>query len=216
MRWILNFEHAEAFKTLKQSVLDLDAERRVLNSEIQTSETLFECLKARNEDAIKARKFLQQVAKEVQKNLENKISDLVSLALMVVFKEDAPKFVCEFVERRNVMECDLYFDIDGKKQHPIHGGGGGPTDVADFALRVAYWSLHKNRPVFVLDEPFKFVSHDLQPYVSDMLEMLCEKVKLQIIMVSHQMGVNIKANNTIEVDKINGISKANVEKNVIT
>uniref|UniRef100_A0A6M3KLG4 Putative ATPase domain containing protein n=1 Tax=viral metagenome TaxID=1070528 RepID=A0A6M3KLG4_9ZZZZ len=105
------------------------------------------------------------------------------------------------------MECDLLFKKHGKEYLPLDGDGGGPADVADFALRIAFWSLSKNRPVFVLDEPFKFVSYDLQGKVSDMLRMICDKLNIQIIMVSHQLGINKQADKTFKVVKESGISR---------
>lgn len=202
----MNSDDVAKFHVIKDDIAELSIKSKLLEELVKKDLHAFKMNTARNSDATEARKFLQTVAKEVQKNLEGRISELVSVALLAVFGSDAPKFVCEFVERRNVMECDLFLEKNGRRYAPTEGGGGGPADVADFALRIAYWSLNKNRPSFVLDEPFKFVSNDLQGAVSDMLKMLCDKLNLQIIMVSHQRGVNALADKTISVDQENDIS----------
>lgn len=202
----MNPDDITTFHAIKDDMQELTVKRKLLEELVEKDTHAFTMNTTRSSDAISARKFLQEVAKDVQKNLEGRISELVSVALMAVFGPDAPRFVCEFIERRNVMECDLFLEQNGRRYAPTEGGGGGPADVSDFALRIAYWSLNKNRPSFVLDEPFKYVSHDLQGAVSDMLKMLCDKLNLQIIMVSHQKGVNSLADKTISVDQENGIS----------
>jgi len=202
----LNPDDIAEFNLIKEEIGDLVIKRKLLEELMEKDTHAFELNTFRNSDAVSVRKFLQEVAKDVQKNLEGRISELVSVALLAVFGPDAPKFICEFVERRNVMECDLFLEKNGRRYAPTEGGGGGPADVADFALRIAYWSLNKNRPTFVLDEPFKYVSHDLQGAVSDMITMLCDKVYLQIIMASHQKSVNALADKTLVVEQEDGVS----------
>jgi len=63
--------------------------------------------------------------------------------------------------------------------------GGGAVDVAAFALRMAFIAIRGGRPILVLDEPFKFVSVDLQNKCSDMIKELSRKLSIQVIMVSH-------------------------------
>jgi hypothetical protein len=109
----------------------------------------------------KSQVIFQEIAKQTQKNLESHISNLVSLALKAVSPE-FPNFIAEMVVRRNQLECDLYFEKYGNKVHPLNSSGGGPKDVASFALLVSYWSMGTNRACLVLDEPFRNVSPDLQ------------------------------------------------------
>ena len=161
--------------------------------------------KQRYENALKAREIIQIVAQNTQEKLQFHISSLVTTALQSVSKE-WPEFAAKIVVRRNQTECDLVFIEDGVECNPIDSSGGGPLDVASFALRIAYWSLNKNRPTFWLDEPFKFVSPNLQPKVSQMLKMLCDELKIQIIMISHADEINYRADRTFNVDKVGMIS----------
>lgn len=148
----------------------------------------------------KAREVLQIVAKNTQDNLQYHISGLVTTAQASIFP-DPYEFVAEFVARRDKTECDLLFARGGDRFSPFSSCGGGPVDVASFALRLVAWSLNKTVPVIVLDEPFKFVSVDLQPRCSDLLKTLSARLGLQIIMISHLPNVIDSADRIFLVDK---------------
>lgn len=148
----------------------------------------------------KAREVLQIVAKQTQENLTFHISGLVTTALSSIFP-DPYEFVAEFVARRDKTECDLYFAKGEERFSPFSSCGGGPIDVASFALRLVAWSLNRTVPVIVLDEPFKFLSVDLQPKASQMLKTLSSRLGLQIIMISHLPNVIDSADRIFVVDK---------------
>lgn len=132
----------------------------------------------------KARAIIQKVARETQQSLEYHVGELVSLALTGIFP-DPYKFVVEFVERRNKSECDLFFERNEERVHPFDASGGGAVDVASFALRSSIWSLGKSRNVLGLDEPFRFLSRELQPLACEMLAEISHRLGLQIIMITH-------------------------------
>ena len=138
----------------------------------------------RAESARKALALFQKVARETQQALEYHVANVVNLALGSVF-DDAYEFRVRFVERRNKTEVDLLFARGGEEFDPVSSSGGGPLDVASFALRCAFWSLKKNRAVLILDEPMKFLSRDLQPKASLMLEELSKRLGMQFIITSH-------------------------------
>ena len=154
----------------------------------------------RYEGAGKARVIIQTVAKETQKNLEFHLSHLVTMALAAVFPEEI-EFVARIEVRRGKTECDLLFKEFDQEYDPLEGSGFGPVDVASFALRITFWSLNKNRPTFILDEPFRNVSPDLQHKVSDMLKEISKRLGVQIVMVSHQEDINVSADKTFVATK---------------
>ena len=157
--------------------------------------------------------IVQEVAKETQRTLEYRIGSLVTTALAAVLPEP-PEFVVRFEIRRNQTECDLLIKEGDFEQRPADGSSGGSIDIASFALRVARWSLNKNRPVFILDEPFRNVSPDLQHKVSDMIRMISEKLNIQILMVSHAENINVSANKTFLTYKTGEKSHINEEKSL--
>ena len=90
-----------------------------------------------------------------------------------------------FVEKRNKTECNLFFERNGERIHPFDASGGGAVDVATSALRFSIWSLGKSRNVIGLDEPFRFLSRDLQPKAAEMLKEISHRLDLQMIMITH-------------------------------
>lgn len=132
-----------------------------------------------------AREIIRTVGLETQQNLQYHISDIVSLALEGVFTEPYQLKV-EFIQRRNKTECDLLFVRDGKEIDPLESSGYGAVDVASFALRVASWSMNRNRNIIVLDEPMRFLSEDYQEKAGEMIKELSNRLGLQFLIVTHE------------------------------
>ena len=202
--------NAEDFAGKKRQYEKLLARRDNLRESLQRSEDSLVTIKARSEAAERGLTIIQLVAQSTQQNLEYHISNLVTTALASVFP-NPPEFVAEIEVARNKTSCQLSFLEFGEKSKPTECAGGGPLDIASFALRTSYWSLKRTRPVFLLDEPFKFVSPGLQSKVSDMLKMLSEKLAVQIIMVSHADEINYSADKTFHVEKDGEIAKVRIE-----
>jgi len=134
----------------------------------------------------KAASLIQKVAQETQSNIVFHIGNIVDKALETVF-QDEYKFNFNFVQKRGKVEAE-YFLIrnDGTEVDIINGAGGGVIDIVSFALRIAVWTLSNNvQNVIVLDEPFRFLSQDLQERAGEILKELSDKLKLQFIIVTH-------------------------------
>jgi len=154
----------------------------------------------RNEYALQARVLMQQAAKETQSLLEHEISNIVTLAIQSVFDEPY-EFIARFVERRNKTECDLLFLLEGQEVDPMESSGGGLLDVASLALRIAFWNLNRTSPVFILDEPLKWLSVDMHHKASAMFKMLSDKLGIQFIIVSHLEDLKESADRVFTVKK---------------
>jgi len=177
-----------------RTLLELDASRSTLKKSLRRSED--------------AQAIIQKVAQDTQSQLEIHISDIVSLAMETIF-DDPYEFKIEFVVKRNKTECELIFEKDGNRIHPLSASGGGVIDTASFALRIALWTLQnpKSRNTIILDEPFKFLSKDLLPRACDLLQELRKKLNLQFIIVTHLDELAECADKTFEVRIKKGISK---------
>ena len=194
------------FKKMKGKFDDMKASRDHLLQDLATARAEKGQAEARYEYAIKARVVIQRVAQKTQQKLEYHISNLVTLAEASVFPEPY-EFQAEFVLRRGRTECDLWFVKDGEKMDGLRSVGGGVLDVASFALRCAFWSLKKTRPILILDEPFKFVSAGLQSKCSEMLVAISRRLGVQVIMVSHLPRIIGNADKIFEVTQSDGISR---------
>jgi len=163
------------------------------NSAIKRIESLSEeiqKLKRQTVNVAEAQIILQTVAKQTQGELEYHISEIVSMALESVF-DDPYTFQIKFVEKRGKTECEMVFKRDGVEIDPISASGGGAVDIASFALRIALWNLRKPKSLntIVLDEPFRFLSSDLQPKAGEMLKTLSKKLNIQFIIVTHNKNL---------------------------
>jgi len=199
------------FQLIKDDFQAKKGKRDLLKKQLAQEQVKVNDLKTRLGYAEKARIVIQQVAQDTQKNLEYRISNLTTTALHSVSTE-WPEFVAVFTPRRGKTECDLFFKEFGVLEKPTDAAGGGPLDVGSFSLKITYWNLNSNRPSFILDEPFKFVSPGLQHKISDMLKMLSEKLGLQIIMVSHAEEVNYSADKTFVINRVDGISRVSSDQ----
>jgi len=197
------------FKRMKTRIAEIKAKRDLLQESLSKAKEGRTKYKKRNESAIKVRAFIQKVAKETQSKLEYHISNLVTLAEAAIFPNPYD-FEVAFETRRNKTECDLWFVKKGERLDPMNSTGGGPIDVASFALRCAYWSLKKTRPTLILDECFRNVSADLQTRCSEMIKNVSEKLGIQIIMISHLPRIIESADRVIEITQEKGISKAEI------
>ncbi len=188
------------------STLQRKAGRRdQLASELTATSTRLKTLTQEQEDITRSLEIIQCVAKLTQQQLEIHISELVSLALEAVFPNPY-KMVLKFETRRNRSEADLLLqDENGNLLNPMEAVGGGVVDVAAFALRVALWSLKrpKPRPVMVMDEPFRFLSSDLQDRASKMLKEISDKLGIQFLIVTHEENL-LKAGDRVFDIKLNG------------
>lgn len=161
-------DKAMSKKEYVESMLELNTKRR--DDAVQKAE-----------DAESAKALVLEVATRTQANIGNRVSELVSLALASVF-EDPYSFEVEFVQRRGVTEADLWFCRQGHKIEPMFNSGGGAIDVASLALRMAVWSLKRTAPVFVLDEPFRFLhGSGINAKAAAMLQELSHKFGIQVI-----------------------------------
>ena len=206
MRGDMDAYQKKEFKDIAKTVEDDITRRNILWERYDVLEEEIKHLKARMLSADKARVIIQNVAKETQQNLEFHISKLVTTAIVSVFPDEI-QFVTRIEIRRKKTECDLLFKEYDQEYDPLKGSGYGPVDVSSFSLRISFWSLNRNRPTMILDEPFRNVSPDLQYKVSEMLKMISERLNIQIIMVSHQEDVNIAADKTFLAKKVGKLTQ---------
>lgn len=146
-----------------------------------------EKLKKRLELVEKAQVFLQSVAQRTQERLKFQIEDIVNLALESVFPDEY-EFKIVFDVSRGKTDAELVFTDKrtGKTVDPMEASGGGVVDLTAFALRISAYALENGIDnVIILDEPFKFISRDLQERAGEILKTLSKKMGLQVLMVTH-------------------------------
>jgi DNA repair exonuclease SbcCD ATPase subunit len=187
--------------------------RAQIESSINSVNSDLRLLKRRKRNIEKAQTIIQIVAQKTQEELEYHISELVSLALSSIFTKPY-ELKIDFVIKRGKTEAEIWFMKNKELINPMMASGGGAVDVAAFALRIALWNLSRPRPnnTIILDEPFRFLSKELQPKATKMLQMLSEKLNLQFIIVTHNAELIDGADIIYETEMINGRTKINKVK----
>lgn len=185
----------------------LEGRRELLREQLAKAEIDLKNNQDHQQRALKIRAAVQNVASNTQKKIEFQISNLVSMALAAVFP-DPYKFELRYVTRRGKVEADLIFSKNGNETDDIlANGGGGVADIASLALRIASWSLKRNRPTFLLDEPTKFLHNvTYQEKASLLIRELSKRIGIQIIMVTDQAAMVDAADLEIAVSQVDGAS----------
>jgi DNA repair exonuclease SbcCD ATPase subunit len=147
-----------------------------------------------------ARDILVSASAATQDQVREFIEEVVSLALQSVFGAEY-YFALEFKQQRGQSEISPVIMWRQQKFDPRADVGGGIVDVASFALRLVLWVLSDDEtsPVFILDEPFKFVSKDKSDEVANMLKGISDLLGIQVIMISHDEGLIVTADRSWEV-----------------
>lgn len=202
----------QEINSLKKQLESDKAEKEFLTSKFLELSKRKEEIQEQLESHEKARIIIQEVARGIHESMKSRISSLVSAALMGI-NEKWPKFKMAIETRRNQPEVDFFFVENGIEQEPLESSGGGVTDIAADALSLSVWSLNKNRPTLIKDEPFRNLSKNNSIAASKMLKMLCDKLKIQIIIVSHDTEITKFADKVFVVKKQNGVSTCMEMKN---
>lgn len=204
--------------TIKELVKTAEGMKLQIGKEKAKEETKINTLKSALELTEQAQIFLQKVAKETQSQLKLRIEDIVNLALETCFPSEYT-FRINFNISRGKTEAELVFEDQktGREIDPINASGGGVVDLTAFALRIASYTLERNSDnVIILDEPFRFLSRDLQSRAGEIIKTLSEKMGLQIILVTHVPELIDRADSVFEVKKQeNGVSQVKKLSNKI-
>lgn len=154
-----------------------------------------------------AQLIIQNVAQQTQQKIEFKISEMITSALYAIF-DDPYEFKINFVCKRGQTEAEFKFIKNDLEVSPMNASGGGVVLVASFALRIILWSMQQplSRNTIILDEPFHFLSKDLQEKAGELLNLLSKKLNLQFIVVTHETAYIDIADKIFKVENKKGIS----------
>jgi DNA repair exonuclease SbcCD ATPase subunit len=165
----------------------------------------------------RALEIVKQVGLATQKQLEYHLAEQVSLAMEAVF-DDPYKLKLNFLEKRGKTEVEILFSRRGMEFPPLGSAGGGTIDIASMALRIAYWSMRRDRkvrPLLILDEPFSQLKGEgANRRALAILQEISHRLGLQIIMVSDERvsreDILANADKVFEVKSKNGVSKLSI------
>ena len=188
---------------VKQLFLQSKGMKKQIENNLIQNKTTLNNLNNRIKLLEQAQAFLQKVAQDTQSQLKFQIEDIVNLALETCFPNEY-EFQLQFNIARGKTDAELVFlsQKTGRPIDPMNASGGGVVDLTAFALRIASYALEQGVDnVIILDEPFRFISRDLQARAGEILKSLSTKLGLQIVMVTHIGQMIDVADKVFEVKK---------------
>lgn len=153
-----------------------------------------------------ARDIFQKASILTQNHLSFHLSSIVTKAINTAFYEKELDFKCEFVERRNTTECDMWIEENGFKYSLLGSRGLGMTDIISFALKVAYILLHTSENILIIDEPFRNLSEDKHEVASQMIKELSKELNMQFVISTHVPSLREHADTSFHIIQDVGVS----------
>ena len=184
----------------KNKLTSAQGQRAYIGRQIIEKETLIDSCVDKLHSLEEAQVFLQKVAQATQEQLRVHIKDIVQLCLDSIWPGEVG-FDLIYEVKRGKTEARLVFIIDGEEVEPLDSDGGGLVDIASFALRIAVWTLGNTRNTIILDEPMKHLSDNLQPLAAEIIKELSQKLRLQVIMITHRKELTGIADKVFEVSR---------------
>jgi len=152
----------------------------------------------------KAVELLSIVQKVSQEKIKEGFETLITHALQYVFENDAT-FELEFGRRGNLQELDFNLKKPGFEEayDILDTDSGGVIDIVSTALRIVLMEIStpKIEGFLLLDEPFTGVSKDEDYLIraKDFIQEIQQKLKRQIIIISHEAVYTESDYNIIEI-----------------
>ncbi len=140
------------------------------------------------------------------------VEEAVTLCLAIVFGDEY-KFELDYQVKRGRSEASMWLMRGSNKLDPKAEIGGGIIDIMSFALRLIMWVMSQPRtaPVFICDEPFRFVSRDHTSSLVDMRKEVCKTFGAQFIIVTHNDELTEGSGKYVRVSYTKGLSSVKEE-----
>lgn len=171
-----------------------------LTDEVKSISIQQEALKLRHKHELDAQALIQKAGQRIQQRLAQHLKDITQSFLDAVFP-GAYQFVVRFVPARGKTDIILALTKNGTEMNPMKSNGGGVVDVVSTALRIACWSISKTRNTLLMDEPFKFLSARHRPQMGEIIRSLSDRLKLQMIIITHDPAIASVAHRTVTIDQ---------------
>ena len=133
------------------------------------------------------------------------VEALLTYGLRTAFPEQGLACRLEASTKRGQQSIEVklvHASTGGPVEAPILDAfGGGPASVISFLLRLLVLRRTKLAPVLLLDETFSFVSAEYVDGVAALLRDLADKLKLTIVLVTHQQAFAAVAHRAYRIGK---------------
>lgn len=179
---------APRLEVLRRTVLRAEAQRDTLVTQAAQARATADH-HARRERECDVALFAVRAAREAtQERLQQRITELTTEGLRVVFDDPEVRLEIRTVERRGVIEADLVLVRGTLATDPLESNGGGLVADVAAVLRLVVVRMLQRRgvaPLLVLDEPFAALSAGHRAAMADTLEAVAASLGIQVLTVTH-------------------------------
>ena len=202
------------YNEFKDNITRLKILREEKEEELGNKQTECQTIEKTRDDLTAARTLLEHCNIASRDYIRSEVEQLVTQSLRAIFDDPLVKFNIDFVEKRNQTEAIFYLTSEGDDAR-VEGDiiatyGGGIVDIISISLRIIIMELLKLKGPLILDEPGKNISAQYISNFGKFLAGVSKSFDRQIIMITHNSTLANCADNIIEVDQKNGVSRINV------
>ena len=144
--------------------------------------------------------FLIAVSEKYRGQICSIFNSLITEALSKIFEKDII-FNIKISTYRNQPAVEVFLTEEGIEVSPQKSSGGGINDIISLVVRIIFIHLQNSSKIIILDEPLKFLSLEYLENASSFISEICERLGIQIIMVSHKQDIQIHADHVIHLKK---------------
>ena len=196
---------------LKDAYLERMATNRIFNEQIDKNSTECIGLKEDLELGIESLSFLEEVAIGRRNSVKDKIENVITEALQVVYGDRYRiELVYQVKNNRSFMDIELIKPSKkGEIRRDMGGYGGGVADTISVPLRLLILlGNKKTNRVCILDEAYKHVDPARIENVGPFLKEIANRLNIQIIICTHHSTIRGQSDNVFEItlDEVNSVS----------
>lgn len=120
--------------------------------------------------------------------VQQRLTDLTTEALRVVFDDPSVALTVKTLERRGVIEADLVLTHGELSVDPLEGSGGGVVAVVSAVLRLVMTKMLARQglaQILILDEPLAALSVGYRAAMAETLAEVAASLGIQVIISTH-------------------------------
>lgn len=157
---------------------------------------------------IQAINFIEKAANHQRSLIKDKIQSVITDALKQIYGNQY-KIQFDYTMKRNKTSVDIYLTKHTQLGDIIRkqgGFGGGVSDVISLPLKLlVLLALQKNDKILIADEPGKHMDERVDKF-GYFLRNICDKLGVQLIVLTHHQCLSEFANSVYEVGMQNKVT----------
>ncbi len=193
----------DKFEIMTENLGILKGEHKTLCEQQNESESKIEQYKEDEVTYTQAVELLSLVQKVTRDKIKNTFEDIVTHALQYIYESDKYSFHLVFGRRGNLQELDFAVQDPEKTEpfDPMDTDAGGTLNIISLALRIVLMEVAspKINGFILSDESFANLSEEHVEQASQFLKEINQKMKRQVICISHQPKMLDGADQLIEI-----------------